>query len=1822
MPVYEDKNGQRIETDREFNEAELDEAFGVKPATPQQAGANALSIAEQTMSGAGPAIVAPKAPVTGEEKAQAYYDYLKKGIDLSTRPGAAQTMATEEKKVRGEADAQKGAIIGQMDKYNIKTDHLQGAFGNEALDRASDIAPVATKAVIGLVESIVGLGNITSMGYAGYAAQMAGLRFKDAKQDLEYFLSPQQQYINQEIGKVQDFSERIKYGIRNPSYILQSVAESIPTMLAGGAIGRMVVKALPALAPYIVVGKQTATAIGAGVGEGAVTAGQMAEEVRQGSESGTLTMKQVGYTSLAGLVTGVIGAVGGKVAQRLGIDDLDILLVGGSVRAAGITDAQKAAKKSVLSRVFGSMIEEGIIEEMPQSAQEKINQNLAEGKPWSQGVGAAAADGLLSGLVMAPMAVGYHHMLDKNDRIAADLQKKIEDVINKPAPPPGSDFTATETVATEPEVQKSAPVVQTLEDGRTVALQDGVEIGSHVVGGTPILSEDIHGEERADILRQMMVNEPQAQGNATPDASQKADATVTPQTQENVVTGLYETIKAFVGKVLSTTGNKKDSVSLGTISGENSQRIKESTNLDVSEYERIIDNYSVRHILRNHGNEVREASRGQIAVTQDDIARIPEIAEQADRVSIKGKTKQGRDVIGYEKRINGFIYYMEEVRTGQKQLVPVTLYKKRAGTSNVPLSDDSKSLSQTSETLPDSDKSISGEEEPVKTSLAEQAKAINDKIGEKGSIDLTPIVELGRSIYQSGVNTFEKFSARIQELLGDVWEKVKGYVQQAWDIVSNERGSIDFGKKDDKIKDAVSRTEGTTGTTTEEARVSTSGSLESSNQKELSTAYNQAEAATAAQSELKQSPTFEEFERAVLGDANFGDTSMEDPLTRGMSLDELKAYQKTLAGNPQINKLEGAIQSLRTAQRELTQKIRAANKEEVKGLKEQMRELRAIGNDLFKAGQRFARTDAKVTEQRMQEEINGYKAMIPQARTLANEFFKAGQRMGAFDALQKMRQSMEMLKLRTAQLKQYRKLRDFVVTVAKSIDKKKTIDPEYRKAIKAALTWGAGDLEAFVANNFAKDDPSIIPQEQIDLLREAGENDLYERKPTFEDLDNQVSIIKQLMYQGRKLREIKIANERFEFKAAIQDMVTNIRSIWNVPALDKKDVLRAENYKDTEKDKKGILKKMLDVTNSMLSVLRKGEYIIKNLVAYDSSSPFYQATFGRMIESERTHLWLSRQVEPMINKAALLIREEFQSGEWDSDVTVTDSNGESETFTRSRMIGIALNSGCNDNINAMLSGNDFSKEMIQAVNDALTPAEKQFVNAVWDIFKWQLPHLQKAYKSMTGEDMVLVKGIYYPMFFDTNLSGRIADAQANQNLMQLYGSVTSINKGRTITRKGGLEALDLNPMKFLQAVDQTNKFIAYGESVRDVNRILSDMTVKSAIRDAIGDQYNRRLKDWLKRIANPIDDSKGSLEGIDKVMGFMRDRAQVAILGCALSTALMQPMAITMTVNRLGFANTMKGFLDFYSDWSAVKEFCLSSSGWLQMRVDETGDITIAEMMRKGDIFADPKSMKEVYNKALFAMIKLFDSLVTIPTWYSAYQVEMEKSGNHQAAVNYADEITRNSQGSSAAKDLAEVQGGNNTRKAFAMFYSFFSQQYNELVRSVDEVKHGKIGMKDLMISYMWVIAVPAILQAIIKSRGWLDEEKDPKKKGKRVLADLAKEFAGNAAASIPLMGSFVNALTSGFDFRPTAVTGLIDSGQKMYKGLTSSRGFWGKNNGEMPTWMREGGMALGYLARLPSRQMMRLAEEVWKVAARPQKASWRNAYNLIYKEPDKKHHK
>ena len=268
------------------------------------------------------------------------------------------------------------------------------------------------KGVVSVPETITGLADIPTMGYAGKALEGAGVKFKETQGILSALYSPEAKAAQDNVSR--GFDEGIIPGIKavvdNPSTIMTGAVESTPSMFAGGAIGK-IIKGAPLIAK---LGNKVAPIVAGAIGEGAITAGQNVEQVRQETLDGMLTPKQVALNTASGAATGLLGVLGGKVAKRLGLADVDTVMAGGT------------GAKLTLMNVFGGMVSEGLLEELPQSIQEQVAQNLSLNKPWDEGVAQSGAMGAIIGSIMGG---GANIIPSKSDQIKEKLQEQNQPVI-------------------------------------------------------------------------------------------------------------------------------------------------------------------------------------------------------------------------------------------------------------------------------------------------------------------------------------------------------------------------------------------------------------------------------------------------------------------------------------------------------------------------------------------------------------------------------------------------------------------------------------------------------------------------------------------------------------------------------------------------------------------------------------------------------------------------------------------------------------------------------------------------------------------------------------------------------------------------------------------------------------------------------------------------------------------------------------------------------------------------------------------------------------------------------------------------------------------------------------------------------------------------------------------------------------------------------------------------------------------------------------------------------------------------------------------------
>lgn len=189
------------------------------------------------------------------------------------------------------------------------------------------------------------------------------------------------------------------------------------------------------------------------------------------------------------------------------------------------------------------------------------------------------------------------------------------------------------------------------------------------------------------------------EGNLTPDAQNAAEGTqsalnenglasLTEHEKENLSSGkknkvvsTFQDAVDFVRRALSDKTNV-DRAYLGKVPASTAQMVMQETGVNIADYNAVLPSDNVRHIIKNHGDPLIEQARGQSVVSGEDIAAIPEILANPDRVYVSDKADtRNRPVLVFEKQIGDNFVTMQAVSDGTHSIQTDTLYKQKRKSS-------------------------------------------------------------------------------------------------------------------------------------------------------------------------------------------------------------------------------------------------------------------------------------------------------------------------------------------------------------------------------------------------------------------------------------------------------------------------------------------------------------------------------------------------------------------------------------------------------------------------------------------------------------------------------------------------------------------------------------------------------------------------------------------------------------------------------------------------------------------------------------------------------------------------------------------------------------------------------------------------------------------------------------------------------------------------------------------------------------------------------------------------------------------------------------
>ena len=209
-------------------------------------------------------------------------------------------------------------------------------------------------------------------------------------------------------------------------------------------------------------------------------------------------------------------------------------------------------------------------------------------------------------------------------------------------------------------------MIQEIDNGEKITVQDLVEeeqIDSNNKNVNLPIREDIESKNSniSNLQSNQNSNDVLSKNNDITNLPLRLDIQI-----DNALNNSQSNNKSYLGKVTSTVATK----------------IKSLIGIDVSKRTHVLSDNDIRHMLKQHGNEISERAKGQIAITKQDIKNIPDIISNPSNI-IKGTNNKNGQTVRYIKRYNDNVTYVVEVVPDKSNTLQIkTMWKKPSTLAN------------------------------------------------------------------------------------------------------------------------------------------------------------------------------------------------------------------------------------------------------------------------------------------------------------------------------------------------------------------------------------------------------------------------------------------------------------------------------------------------------------------------------------------------------------------------------------------------------------------------------------------------------------------------------------------------------------------------------------------------------------------------------------------------------------------------------------------------------------------------------------------------------------------------------------------------------------------------------------------------------------------------------------------------------------------------------------------------------------------------------------------------------------------------------------
>ena len=545
-------------------------------------------------------------------------------------------------------------------------------------------------------------------------------------------------------------------------------------------------------------------------------------------------------------------------------------------------------------------------------------------------------------------------------------------------------------------------------------------------------------------------------------------------------------------------------------------------------------------------------------------------------------------------------------------------------------------------------------------------------------------------------------------------------------------------------------------------------------------------------------------------------------------------------------------------------------------------------------------------------------------------------------------------------------------------------------------------------------------------------------------------------------------------------------------------------------------------------------------------------------------------------------------------------------ITREKAMGVALLHGHVEG-RERLRNYGWGEQQQLAIINLLEDRDLDLVEKMWQIQDEMIwPELEALNKRTRGKSPPKVEAVAYTvhvgLLHDRVMKGGYSRLKYDGDLDEVafnhdrldgikalvggtFGKSAKTNQGTSTERKQNVTQrprLDLGV--FAGALNESVHDLAYREAVADTMRMLRDKGIMAATKRVVGNEGYRALVNRVEEIATPPMNPSGFVE---KAIGIARKNTVVNLMS-GVKTALQNFTGLTPALAELNAGTFGAELAKFYGPKMMERyQFCMDQSEFMRNRFtsfDRDLQKTAGRMTLNGSYLPDTSTF--------LALMGFVDKGVSVPVWNAAFKQGMERFENDTSkAVDYADHVVRQTQGSGREADLAQVMSGHGgwgaLKKAFTMFYSYFNGQLGLLVKhgviaKLEAKQNPQLATARYTAKFIAIVVLPTILTELLMHGNGPDGEDDDE-----MLMRYASAFVKYGAGFFPFVrdivpGIWTKVVNPSDHYFGVKISPIDSAGEGIVEGIKSLKDVATGENDEKDT--KHLIMAAGYTLGLPGK--------------------------------------